>query len=250
MCYHKLFWKKYVLLEGDGVGSISDFMQNMDWNGMLQALLTAVAALICLTVHELCHGLAAYRLGDPTAKLAGRLTLNPIRHIDPLGLLLMITAHVGWAKPVPVDPRFFKKPKRGMALTALAGPASNFLLAWVFSLLGGGAVRLLYVLPWTAPEWSFLAMGYLAQFFLNAAVLSVGLGVFNLFPIPPLDGSKVLFSVLPDNVYNNILRYERYGMLLMLAAVWLGWLDRPLTFLITHVVRFLGVISFWPSFLF
>ncbi len=232
------------------MGSFANFLENMDWDGLVSALFSAVAALICLTVHELCHGAVAYRLGDPTAKNAGRLTLNPIRHIDPMGLILMITAKVGWAKPVPVDPRYFKRPKAGMALTALAGPASNFLLAWVFLLLGGGAFRLLEVLPWTAPDWVFMGLYWLVQFLINAAVLSVGLGVFNLFPIPPLDGSKVLFSLFPDSVYATILRYERYGMVLMLAAVWLGWLDKPLTFLITHIVNILCTLSLFPQPLF
>ncbi len=230
------------------MGSFADFLEHMNWEGLIDTLLTALAALLCLTVHELCHGAAAYRLGDPTAKNAGRLTLNPIRHIDPLGLLLMITAHVGWAKPVPVDPRYFKKPKAGMALTALAGPVSNFLLAWVFLLLGSGVIRLVNVLPWarTWPFWAIQAAICLIQFLFNAAVLSVGLGFFNLFPIPPLDGSKVLFSFLTDKAYYTILRYERYVMLLMLAVVWLGWLTRPLSFLMTHVMNYLAVISFWP----
>ncbi len=228
------------------MGSISNFLDNMNWEGLVSTLFSAVAALLCLTVHELCHGAVAYRLGDPTAKNAGRLTLNPIRHIDPLGLLLMITAKVGWAKPVPVDPRYFKRPKEGMALTALAGPASNFLLAWVLLLLGGLAARLLDALPVGWPVWTFYAVLYLAQFLVNAAVLSVGLGLFNLFPIPPLDGSKVLFALLPDKAYNTILRYERFGMLALLAVVWLGWLDRPLTFLITRAVALLGRLSAFP----
>ena len=228
------------------MGSFANFLENMNWQSLTDTLLTTVAALLCLTIHELCHGAVAYRLGDPTAKNAGRLTLNPIRHIDPLGLILMITAKVGWAKPVPVDPRYFKRPKAGMALTALAGPASNFLLAWVFLLLGGGVVRLAPHLSWSLPAWVFLALFYLLQFLINAAVLSVGLGIFNLFPIPPLDGSKVLFAVLPDNIYNTILHYERFGMLALLAVVWLGWLDGPLTFLITRVVNFLCTVSFFP----
>lgn len=232
------------------MGSISNFLANMNWESLADTLLTAVAALLCLTVHELCHGAVAYRLGDPTAKEAGRLTLNPIRHIDPLGLLLMVTAHVGWAKPVPVDPRYFKKPKRGMALTALAGPASNFVLAWLFLLLGGGLVRLAELLPWSLPGWVFAALGWLLQFLIDAAVLSVGLGVFNLFPIPPLDGSKVLFSLFPDKVYFTVLRYERYVMLVMLAAVWFGLLDKPLTFLITRAVNALCVVSAFPGTIF
>ena len=231
---------------GAALGSFSDFLANMNWDGLMDALLTAVAALFCLTVHELSHGAVAYRLGDPTAKNAGRLTLNPIRHIDVLGLALMITAKVGWAKPVPVDPRNFKNPKRGMALTALAGPASNFLLAWVLLVVSGGLIRMMPRLSWTLPEWVFWFLYVLIDFLSNAAVLSVGLGVFNLFPIPPLDGSKILFSFFPDKVYYTILRYERYVMLVMLAAVWFGLLDKPLTFLIVHIVRFIATISLFP----
>lgn len=228
------------------MGSFSDFLANMNWQGLVDALLTAVAALFCLTVHELSHGLVAYRLGDPTAKNAGRLTLNPIRHIDILGLALMITAKVGWAKPVPVDSRNFKNPKGGMALTALAGPLSNFILAWVLLTVSGGLIRIAPRLSWSLPEGVFWFLYHLIDFLVNAAVLSVGLGVFNLFPIPPLDGSKILFSFFPDKIYYTILRYERYVMLLMLAAVWWGLLDEPLTFLIVHIVRFLGTLSLFP----
>lgn len=228
------------------LGSISDFLSNMNWEGLGSTLLSALAALLCLTVHELCHGLVAYRLGDPTAKEAGRLTLNPVKHIDPLGLLLMITAKVGWAKPVPVDPRYFKHPKRGMALTALAGPVSNFLLAWLFLLLSGGLLRLMDILFLSLSGGAIAGLSALVRFFINAAVLSVGLGIFNLFPIPPLDGSKVFFSLFPDRVYFTVLRYERYVMFFMLAAVWLGWLDKPLSFLITHAVNILGVLSAFP----
>lgn len=219
------------------MSSLQNFLQNFDVYSLFSAVLSAVAALFCLTVHELSHGAVAYALGDPTAKNEGRLTLNPIKHIDPLGLILMITAHVGWAKPVPVDMRCFKHPKRGMALTALAGPASNFILAWLFLLL----YNLLGHLFPTAALDSWVM--YLALFLINAAVLSVGLGVFNLFPIPPLDGSKILFSFLPDKVYYTILRYERYIMFLMLALVWFGVLDRPLSFLILHVFRGLCFLS-------
>ncbi len=229
------------------MGSLSNFLENMDWARMLSTLFSVAAALVCLTVHELSHGAAAYRLGDPTAKNAGRLTLNPIRHIDPFGLLLMITAHVGWAKPVPVDMRYFKRPKRDMALTALAGPASNFILAWLFLLVAGGAERLWFAaILASAPEWALTVLDYLFQFLVNGAVLSVGLGVFNLFPVPPLDGSRILFALFPDKVYYAAMRYERYIMVAMLVLVWLGALDKPLTFLITHIVNFLCTVSFFP----
>lgn len=222
----------------DTLSSLQNFLQSFDTHAFLMAAFSAVAALFCLTVHELSHGAVAYALGDPTAKDEGRLTLNPIRHIDPLGLVLMITAHVGWAKPVPVDMRYFKHPKRGMALTALAGPASNFLLAWVFLLLSN---LLLHVLPFSV-AWQ----SYLLLFLVNGALLSIGLGVFNLFPIPPLDGSKILFSFLPDKIYYTILRYERYIMLLLLALVWFGVLDTPLSFLMVQILRGLCAASGLP----
>ncbi len=223
------------------MSSLQNFLQHFDRFSFLMAVFSAVAALLCLTVHELSHGAVAYVLGDPTAKDEGRLTLNPIKHIDPLGLLLMITAHVGWAKPVPVDMRYFKHPKRDMALTALAGPASNFLLAWVFLLLANllGHLLVLFSPSIGLSPWGLLPM----LFLINAAVLSIGLGVFNLFPIPPLDGSKILFSFLPDKIYYTILRYERYIMILILALVWVGVLDKPLSFLMVQLLRGLCFLS-------
>lgn len=223
------------------MSSLQNFLQHFDRFSFLMAVFSAVAALLCLTVHELSHGAVAYVLGDPTAKDEGRLTLNPIKHIDPLGLLLMITAHAGWAKPVPVDMRYFKHPKRDMALTALAGPASNFLLAWVFLLLANllGHLLVLFSPSIGLSPWGLLPM----LFLINAAVLSIGLGVFNLFPIPPLDGSKILFSFLPDKIYYTILRYERYIMILMLALVWVGVLDKPLSFLMVQLLRGLCFLS-------
>ena len=168
------------------------------------------AVLLCLTVHETCHGLAAYALGDPTARRAHRLSLNPLRHIDWFGLLMMFAAGFGWAKPVPVNPNYFKKPKQGMALTALAGPVSNFLLA-LLTLL---AARIFCdVAAYSETNQRIL------DFLLMVAVLSIGLGLFNLVPIPPLDGSKVLFAVLPDRAYDWLMRNERYGMLLLFALV-------------------------------
>lgn len=192
----------------------------MDWWGLVGLVVSALAALFCITFHELSHGYVAYRLGDPTAKNAGRLTLNPIAHIDPLGLVMMLVAKVGWAKPVPVDMRYFKSPKRGMAVTALAGPASNFILA----LLALGVYSLVYYrLP--LGKGTLIALCLLA----NIAILSVGLGLFNLIPLPPLDGSKVLFSLLPDNAYRTILRYERYVMILVVVLTMAGVFSVPLS---------------------
>lgn len=194
-----------------------------DYHAALILVIRAAAALICLTVHELCHGAAALRLGDPTARNMGRLSLNPLRHIDPFGFILLVVAGFGWAKPVPVNPGYFKKPKQGMALTALAGPLSNFVMA----LLSAGLLSLLYQLGAGMTEPGFWAMALIAVLLW----LNLGLGIFNLFPIPPLDGSKVLFSVFPERIYGLILRYERYVMLLLFALVFFDVLDKPLGFL-------------------
>ena len=189
---------------------LSNLWAALDFGSMLDMVLRLAAVLLCLTVHETCHGLAALALGDPTAKRARRLSLNPLRHIDWFGLLMMFAAGFGWAKPVPVNPNYFKKPKQGMALTALAGPVSNFLLA-LLTLL---AARIFCdVAAYSETNQRIL------DFLLMVAVLSIGLGLFNLVPIPPLDGSKVLFAVLPDRAYDWLMRNERYGMLLLFALV-------------------------------
>lgn len=189
---------------------LSNLWAALDFGSLRDMLLRLVSVFLCLTVHETCHGLAAYALGDPTAKSQHRLSLNPLHHIDWLGLVMMFVAGFGWAKPVPVNPNYFKKPKQGMALTALAGPASNFLLALL--LLFGA--RLMY----THAVYTPLNQA-IFDFLLDTAILSIGLGLFNLVPIPPLDGSKVLFSLLPDRAYDAVLRFERYGMILLWVLV-------------------------------
>ena len=192
------------------MGTLSDLWNSLDFSAMLSALMRLIAVFLCLTVHETCHGLAAYALGDPTAKREHRLSLNPLHHIDWVGLACMLVLGFGWAKPVPVDMRYFKKPKQGMALTALAGPVSNFLLALV--LLVGARIMVDHA------AYSALNQGIL-DFLVSTAVLSIGLGLFNLVPIPPLDGAKVLFSLLPDRMYDTMLRYERIGMFVLWGLV-------------------------------
>ena len=189
---------------------LSNLWSALDFGSMLDMVLRLAAVLLCLTVHETCHGLAAYALVDPTARRAHRLSLNALRHIDGFGLLMMFAVGFGWAKPVPVNPNYFKKPKQGMALTALAGPVSNFLLALLTLLT---ARILCDVAAYSETNQRIL------DFLLMVAVLSIGLGLFNLVPIPPLDGSKVLFAVLPDRAYDWLMRNERYGMLLLFALV-------------------------------
>ena len=212
------------------MNSFHELLQSLDWTALTDALLRVLGVFLCLTVHETCHGLAACALGDPKAKRAHRLSLNPLHHIDWFGLAAMLLVGFGWAKPVPVDMRYFKKPRQGMALTALAGPVSNLLLAIV--LLFG--VRL--VLDHYAD--TAFCRGAL-DFLMMTAYMSVGLGLFNLVPISPLDGSKVLFAFLPDAAYETLMRYEKYGMFVLLLLVWLGVGDNVLSAAIYRVFMFL-----------
>ena len=197
---------------------MSDFVniwKNLDWTVPVQIVMNILPSLLCITLHELSHGYVAYRLGDTTAKDAGRLTLNPIKHIDVMGL------RFGWAKPVPVNMYRFKNPKKGMAVTALAGPACNFLLAGVFLFLYG---LLFYPL-----HTGGAVAETILQLIYATAYLSLSLAVFNLIPIPPLDGSKVLFSFISDESYFKLMRYERYGMILLLVLVSTKVLGGPLS---------------------
>lgn len=172
--------------------------------------LLAVPVLFSITFHEVSHGYAAFRLGDPTARNAGRLTLNPISHIDPVGLLvLVVTRMIGWAKPVPVDPRYFKNPRQDMMWVSLAGPASNLLLAVVFAVISR-------MVPPIA-QLSFLyPLAIMLQFMI---VINVGLAVFNLIPIPPLDGSHILQGLLPYEMARSYSKIEPYGFIILLVLV-------------------------------
>ena len=217
------------------MGPLQHILSSIRWDMISSTVSRLLAVLLCLTVHETCHGLAAYALGDPTAKRMHRLSFNPLHHIDWLGLLAMFLCGFGWAKPVPVDMRYFKNPKAGMALTALAGPASNFLLA----LLAMGGMRLVSAL---APVNGVVIWFF--YFLMNLAILSIGLGLFNLIPIPPLDGSKVLFSLLPEKAYYTLMRYERYGMVIMLLIVWLDLGSSYLSAAILTVYQWMAGLFF------
>lgn len=226
--------------------SFSAFLSSLDVYRLVAFLLNGIAILICITLHELSHGLTAYYLGDPTAKDAGRLTLNPIKHIDILGLMMMVAARVGWAKAVPVDMRNFKRPKRDMAITALAGPIANFLLALAALSLSSLIYRLLLLFG-SGP--TAIAVSYCISFLGNLAILSVGLGIFNLIPIPPLDGSKVLFSLLPENMYYTILHYERYIMGAVLLLAFSGILSGPISRVIGWILRGMCAMTGCPVWL-
>ena len=182
-------------------------------------LMRLLVTLVAIPWHEAGHALASLLLGDPTARRQGRLSLNPLRHFDLLGTVCMVVLGVGWAKPVATDVRRFKNPKVGMALTALAGPVANLVLAYL-------SMTVLKLVYYWAPET--VAVWYLTSFLQFMVMMNVGLAVFNLIPVPPLDGSRVLLVFLPQRLYFGVMRYEREILAILLAVVWFGALNGPL----------------------
>jgi Zn-dependent protease len=188
-------------------------------NFIQQLIILAPPFLFALTIHEFSHGYVARLFGDPTAEKLGRLSLNPLKHIDPLGVLCFFLIKIGWAKPVPVDPRYFKNPKRDMLWVSLAGPASNLFLAIASALL---AKLLLLVLP-ILPQ----ALAFPLLQMVGASIwINIMLAVFNLVPIPPLDGSKILMGLLPGNMALSFSRLEPYGFIILLVLFYSGILPK------------------------
>lgn len=181
-------------------------------------VLTALAVIITLSIHEYCHGYVAYKLGDSTAKSLGRLTLNPIRHLDPLGALCMLFFHFGWAKPVPINPRYFKNPKRDFAITAIAGPVSNLIVALFSAFVYVASFKLLSGIQYQSTFTLSLAQNALSFLYIFH-IVNIGLAIFNLIPVPPLDGSRLLNVILPQRVYFKIMEYEQ-----TIYFILIGWL--------------------------
>jgi len=198
----------------------------------------AFVVFCTLPIHEYAHALVAYKLGDSTAKNMGRLTINPMAHVDWIGALMIFLVGFGYAKPVPVNARNFKKPKLGMAISALAGPFSNIIMAFLF-LLGLNAV--VHYCNSTSILWSAIY-----SFLYFAALVNISLAVFNLIPIPPLDGSRILSAVLPDKYYYKLMQYERYIIIGVFVLLLTGVLSTPLSWLSGYLFKALNFIAALP----
>ncbi len=186
----------------------------------ISMLLTLPIMFFALSLHETAHGFVALKLGDPTARNLGRLTLNPRKHIDPVGFIVLLIFGFGWAKPVPINARYFKNPKWGFALVALAGPLSNFLLG-AFNAAVYGVLFAVYAHVYAAGTAGFALtlLYWTVNFFFYAAMLNFIYSVFNMIPIPPYDGSRILYAFLPPRAYFSVMRYERQIMLVVLAVL-------------------------------
>jgi Zn-dependent protease len=186
--------------------------------------------LIALMFHELAHGFVSIKLGDPTPRMQGRMTLNPLAHLDLVGTILMIFTGFGWAKPVQINPRYYKDPKKGMVITALAGPLMNFILAILAMLLYG--IYFIIVSKTGLMAGAMYSVGYLVMRFVT---LNLCFMVFNFIPIPPLDGSRILYVFLPPKYYFGLMKYERYVSIALLLLLWLGIADIPLAYVTARV---------------
>ena len=207
----------------------------------LNMLYRVPVLLLSFMAHELSHAFVAYRYGDMTAKNAGRISFNPLRHIDPVGAIMLIVVGFGWAKPVPINPNNFRNRKAGIAFTSLAGPLSNIVIALIFYCARGVFMykaRPAAFIPFT--DTQTVILNIMVQFI----IVNVSLAAFNLIPIPPLDGSKVLFSFLPEHIlYNYVYKYERYGMIILVALSFTRVLNMILGPIINALIHFFEIAA-------
>ena len=215
---------------------------------IIQILLSLPIILLSLSVHETAHAIAANKLGDPTAKNLGRITLNPVKHLDPIGFLCMLLCGFGWANPVPINSRYFKNPRRDMAISAAAGPISNVLLAFIFALL----LKIFFVaiqafdIPFVIYSGNIIfendIFAILWRFLMIGISLNITLAVFNLLPVPPLDGSRMLYVMLPPKQYFGVMKYERYISLGIMVLLLIGVLDPIISFASNKIANVIFLI--------
>lgn len=216
-------------------------------NVIMQLLAVSIIVFLVMPLHEFAHGFIAYKLGDNTAKNMGRLRFSPTAHIDPVGALMILFVGFGWAKPVPVNPRNFKNPKAGMAITALAGPVSNIIAAFIGTILFYVNILIAEnaILPLFVCELLYVLFSYFIS-------VNVSLAVFNLIPIPPLDGSKILFAFLPDRIVYKAYQYERQLNSILIVLIAVGALTGPLSFLQGSLTNFIieySGINFYSTYI-
>ncbi|MCM1114909.1 MAG: site-2 protease family protein [Clostridium sp.] len=210
-----------------------------DYLSFMVILFSSLFVIFCCSpIHELAHAYVAYKCGDDTAKYKGRLTINPMAHVDLIGAVMIVLFGIGYAKPVPVNPAKLKHPRRDMALTALAGPVANLLMGFVSAFIVCAVVRF---------GGDSLVTSAIAQFFLFSATINVSLAAFNLLPIPPLDGSKIYSSILPDKIYFKIMKYDRYIMIGFMLLLFTGVFNGIIG-VISDIL--LNIISFIPRMIF
>lgn len=203
-------------------------------------LIRLIVALIALPIHECAHGYAALRMGDYTAKRQGRLTLNPLAHFDFIGTTAIILFGFGWAKPVPINPLNFENPKKGMMISAMAGPLSNIALAFVSMVL----YKLTFIPVFMMSSGTLGAFIHTVQTFLLYMIsINITLGVFNLIPIPPLDGSRIATYFLPQRIYFKIMQYENFIFIGLILLLWFGVLDGPISFVSNGVTALLDYLT-------
>ncbi len=203
-----------------------------DMNTVSQLIIMAPPLLLALTLHEYAHGYVAYRLGDPTARDAGRLTLNPLSHLDPIGTIAFFFIKFGWAKPVPVNPYYFKNPRKDMLWVALAGPITNLLLAVASALLLKAMIGTATLIPYSTMLEAILVPLY--NMLVASVWINLVLCIFNFLPIPPLDGGRILTGLLPENLARTYASFERYGFIVILILAFSGVLGT----VIFPVIRF------------